>query len=189
MFEAMPSPVKIYYGAESELACPLTVREGRNWLSEYFEGREIKTDSLPEEEPMKEDETPALTLKEVWFRYEKTCPDVLKGVSRQRGEGEPVCGCGRERHGQMHHAQGHMRHHASPTAAKCCIEGKCVSINTKADELFKDNAWLCCRQDPQSLFVKKDGEGGSWRRCCRARADPRRKGQKSVRLKRRSSAM
>ena len=81
MFAAMPSPVQIYYGVDNNLKCPLTVREGRNWLSEIFEDREIKVDSVKEEEYNDDIGTPAIIMKEVWFRYEKSSPDVLKGVN------------------------------------------------------------------------------------------------------------
>ena len=46
MFAAMPAPVQIYYGVtgtdvpEEQLSeVPLTVREGRTWLSRFFEGK------------------------------------------------------------------------------------------------------------------------------------------------------
>ena len=152
MFEAMPSPVKIYYGAESELTCPLTVREGRNWLSEYFEGKEIKTDSLPEEEPMKEDETPALTLKEVWFRYEKDLPDVLKGVSVNVAKGSIFAIVGGNGTGKSTTLKT-ICNICKPYRGKVLIKGKYVE-KYKSGELFKNNLAML-PQDPQSLFVKK----------------------------------
>ena len=36
MFAAMPTPVRVFYGAHGQGACPLTVREGRRWLAEAF---------------------------------------------------------------------------------------------------------------------------------------------------------
>ena len=36
LFSAMPTPVRVFYGAGGEGDCPLTVREGRNWLSKAF---------------------------------------------------------------------------------------------------------------------------------------------------------
>ena len=36
MFAAMPTPVRVFYGSGGEGDCPLTVREGRNWLSRAF---------------------------------------------------------------------------------------------------------------------------------------------------------
>lgn len=37
MFLSMPAPMQIYAGIDNEMPCPLTVREGRQWLSELFE--------------------------------------------------------------------------------------------------------------------------------------------------------
>ena len=82
MFAAMPSPVQIYYGVDNELECPLTVREGRNWLSDVLQDKEMKVTSLVKKEADMDDVgTPAIILKELWFRYEKEAPDVLKGVN------------------------------------------------------------------------------------------------------------
>ena len=36
MFPALPAPVRIFYGADAQGTCPLTVREGRNWLTRQF---------------------------------------------------------------------------------------------------------------------------------------------------------
>ena len=33
MFLSMPVPMQIYAEVESDLPCPLTVREGRNWIT------------------------------------------------------------------------------------------------------------------------------------------------------------
>ena len=54
--------MQIYYGVENDLQCPLTVREGRNWLSSLFDGRKIQVPSIGEE-PRREEETgvPAIT--------------------------------------------------------------------------------------------------------------------------------
>lgn len=83
MFTAMPTPVQVYYGVPNELRCPLTVREGAEWLSQMFEDRELTNKKVEDEQPYCEEDVanPAVSLKEVWFRYEKESPDVLKGVS------------------------------------------------------------------------------------------------------------
>ncbi|MDY4490618.1 MAG: ATP-binding cassette domain-containing protein [Candidatus Faecousia sp.] len=80
MFAAMPTPVRVFYGAGGEGDSPLTVREGRKWLSESFpQGAAVR--ELPAKEPPKSGEKPALEAKELWFRYERESPDVLRGVS------------------------------------------------------------------------------------------------------------
>ncbi len=79
MFPALPAPVRIFYGAQGEGQCPLTVREGRSWLSGRFpQGPRIR--SLPPEAEISPGKIPALELREGWFRYERNGPDVLKGV-------------------------------------------------------------------------------------------------------------
>lgn len=80
MFAAMPTPVRVFYGAGGEGDSPLTVREGRKWLSECFpQGAAVR--ELPAKETPKSGEKPALEAKELWFRYERESPDVLRGVS------------------------------------------------------------------------------------------------------------
>ena len=85
MFAAMPTPVRVFYGAEGEGDCPLTVREGRNWLSNAYSDPKVK--ALPAEVLEDEVANPALSLKELWFRYEKDSPDVLRGVSSEVPKG------------------------------------------------------------------------------------------------------
>lgn len=48
MFTAMPAPVRIFYGAgEQGAASPLTVREGRSWLTEKAAGKSCATPCPP----------------------------------------------------------------------------------------------------------------------------------------------
>lgn len=82
MFTAMPAPVRIFYGAgEQGAASPLTVREGRSWLTEKAAGKKLRDTLPPQPEFPEEIRDPALEVKEIWFRYEKDSPDILKGVS------------------------------------------------------------------------------------------------------------
>ena len=79
MFPALPAPVRIFYGADAQGTCPLTVREGRNWLASQFPTP--PRISAPEAEaPFPAGKIPALEIREGWFRYERTSPDVLKGL-------------------------------------------------------------------------------------------------------------
>ena len=79
MFSALPAPVKIFYTSGSKLPCPLTVREGRNWLAKRFpQAPAVK--SLPPEPEIPKNGVPALELKGGWFRYEKDSPDILRDI-------------------------------------------------------------------------------------------------------------
>ena len=164
MFAAMPSPVQIYYGversdafyggaAEEDSSCPLTVREGRGWLSSFFEDRQISADAVSEPE-QREEETgvPAITLREVWFRYEKNAPDVLKGVSLNVPEGKIFAIVGGNGTGKSTTLKA-ICNICRPYRGQVLIKGKRVE-KYRSDELFKGNLAML-PQDPQSLFVKK----------------------------------
>ena len=78
MFEALPTPTKIYYSLGNNFGnCPITIRDGRKWLEkqqidEHFEFKSGKNRIITET---------ILELKDVWFRYEKNSDDILKGLS------------------------------------------------------------------------------------------------------------
>ena len=50
MFAALPTPTRVFYQSGAEGACPLTVREGRSWLTKTFENRSL-TVLEPDMEP------------------------------------------------------------------------------------------------------------------------------------------
>lgn len=153
MFAAMPSPVQIFYGASGRGECPLTVREGRNWLSEEFKDIPVKADSVPAGEEYDEDiPDPALRLKEVWFRYEKDLPDVLRGVSfsvKKASIFAIVGGNGTGKSTTLKSVTGSVK----PYRGDILINGKSLK-KYKNTELFKGNLSML-PQDPQCLFVKK----------------------------------
>lgn len=153
MFAAMPSPVQIYYGVENDLRCPLTVREGRNWLSNLLKDKEIKVASIEErDEEDEEPKVPAVTLKEVWFRYEKEAPDVLKGVNLQVPKEKIFAIVGGNGTGKSTTLKS-ICNICKPYRGQVLIDGKKID-KYKSSELFKGNLAML-PQDPQSLFVKK----------------------------------
>ena len=150
MFAAMPTPVRVFYGAEGAGDCPLTVREGRTWLSKTYP--EPKVNTLPAEELDDEIENPALSLKELWFRYEKDSPDVLRGVSAEVPAGALfaiVGGNGAGKSTTLKAVCGICK----PYRGKVKVFGKPVE-KYKAAELF-GGCLAMLPQDPKSLFVKK----------------------------------
>ena len=90
MFLAMPAPIRIYGALPDQQECPVTVGEGRQWFSRAAEARGL---IFPEKDPEEEnagirEELWAVELKEVWFKYEKNGPDILKGLSLQVPAGD-----------------------------------------------------------------------------------------------------
>jgi len=151
MFTAMPTPVQVFYGTEGTGKCPLTVREGRNWLSAVFPDKPhysgIQAEELPEEV-----ESPAVSLKELWFRYEKNSPDILRGVSAEIPKGSIaaiVGGNGSGKSTTLKSICGICR----PYRGKVKIFGKPIE-KYKSGALF-DACLAMLPQDPKSLFVKK----------------------------------
>ena len=157
LFCAMPSPVQIFYGVEdgNGADCPLTVREGRGWITELFNDKKIKFTALEEETYEPEKISPkeaALWIKEVWFRYDKNLPDVLRGVNMKVPRGDLfaiVGGNGTGKSTTLKAICGINK----PYRGKVFIEGKEIG-KYKTKELFTNNLAML-PQDPQSLFVKK----------------------------------
>ena len=87
ILSAMPSSVRLYHSLRGKGSCPLTVREGRRFLQDNF-GNKIT--SLPDEKYVY-NKNAVLEFKEVFFRYERNLPDVLKGINLSVYENEIFC--------------------------------------------------------------------------------------------------
>lgn len=151
MFAAMPSPVRVYYGAGGTGESPLTVRQGRSWLSRRFPNRP-KKDAIAAPPLPEEVKDPALVLKELWFRYEKDSPDILRGVSAEIPTGSLYAilgGNGAGKSTTLKAISGICR----PYRGKVTLFGKPVE-KYKSSELFH-GCLAMLPQDPKSLFVKK----------------------------------
>ena len=151
MFAAMPTPVRVYYGAGGTGESPLTVRQGRSWLSRRFPNRP-KKDAIAAPPLPEEVKDPALVLKELWFRYEKDSPDILRGVSAEIPSGSLYAilgGNGAGKSTTLKAISGICR----PYRGKVTLFGKPVD-KYKSSELFH-GCLAMLPQDPKSLFVKK----------------------------------
>ena len=151
MFAAMPTPVRVFYGAGGEGDCPLTVREGRNWLSKAFT-EAPKTAAFPADHMEEEIEKPALSLKELWFRYEKDSPDILRGVSAEVPAGSLYAIVGGNGAGKSTTLKA-ICGICKPYRGSVKVFGKPVN-KYKSSELF-GGCLAMLPQDPKSLFVKK----------------------------------
>lgn len=89
MLHSMPTPMRIWSSLNWDSPCPLTVSDGRSQLSWWAEDHDLR--SVPEQAGQLPNKEPCITLDEVWFRYEKESPDILKGVSMKAYPGELVC--------------------------------------------------------------------------------------------------
>lgn len=166
MFAAMPTPVQIYYGVKQKeegkkeinaKGCPLTVREGAEWLDGVFAEKKPEITEVKEPEAgMQTDpddiKDPAVLVKEAWFRYEKDSPDILKGINLQVPKGTLyaiVGGNGTGKSTTLKTISGICR----PYRGKVILNGKKLD-KYRSGELFHGTLAML-PQDPQSLFARK----------------------------------
>ena len=151
LFSALPAPVRVYYAVNPAGWCPLTVREGRAWLSEEFpEGASV--DALPEPACPDTDGEAALVIKECWLRYTRTGPDVLRGLNLRVPRGSLFAILG-----------------GNGTGKSTALKAVCGSVKAyrgsieilgkrqrdyRPGELFR-GCLSMLPQDPRSLFVKE----------------------------------
>ena len=151
MFTAMPTPVRVFYGAAGVGECPLTVREGRSWLSKAFP-QTPQYPAIPAPELSEETAPSALSLKELWFRYEKDSPDILRGVSAEVPKGSLYAILG---------GNGAGKSTTLKTICGICkpYRGKVTLFGKQIDKYKNRQLFSHCLamlpQDPKSLFVKK----------------------------------
>ena len=91
---ALPAPTRVWAGVDSSLPCPLTIAQGRAFLSQV-----PKPNPLPPQ-PEHTSGPVVLQAQEVWFRYQRQGDDILRGLSLQAGRGECLAvvggnGCGK----------------------------------------------------------------------------------------------
>ncbi|MDR0468635.1 MAG: ATP-binding cassette domain-containing protein, partial [Peptococcaceae bacterium] len=136
MFFAMPAPMRVWAACDSGDDCPVTVRDGAIWLAAQPVNREL----MPKETTFGTPQglKPAVELEEVWFKYEKALPDVIKGLSFRARFGEITAILGGNGTGK--------------TTALSLIAG----INTPYRGAVRTDAeTYTLPQNPQALFVAK----------------------------------
>lgn len=136
MFLAMPTAMRVWAGVETDLPCPLTVRDGSDFLSARNKEKEI----LPLAAEQKHTYSDEITLQcdEIWFRYEKDLPDVVKGFSLSLHKGEFYAILGGNGAGKTTSLK-------AISGLRSAYRGT-VQINGKVGML---------PQNPQALFVKR----------------------------------
>ena len=145
MFASMPTPMQVYAAVPNSQHCPVTVRDGRDWLDGFAKTTPLK--AVPAENiPARKSETPAAKLEEVWFRYEQDSPDITKGLDLEVYPGELVAILGGNGAGK------------STTLSLLAglhkpYRGK-VSLFGKEGTQPRPGLLGVLPQDPKSLFVK-----------------------------------
>lgn len=176
MFYGLPSVMKIYSACggsrmerglkrseNGERIAPLTIRDGRLWLeavlgepdeSKPFDIQEESESLFPAQDPKKE-ETSILTMKDVWFQYDRGSEPVLRGLNLDVKEGELFClmgGNGAGKSTTLKAAAGILK----PQRGKVTVDGLTVT----KDNLPKISGSIMAMvpQNPQALFTEITAE-------------------------------
>lgn len=138
MYSALPTPMRVYGLTDGTADYPLNVCEGRCWLEKYNENHTAQIDKIPTEPVLNEEAETAIELKDVWFRYEKKSPDVIKGLNFKAEKGKFFAIVGGNGTGK--------------TTALSLIAG--INKPYRGKITLNGNVGLL-PQNPQALFVKK----------------------------------
>ena len=176
MFLSMPAPMQIYAAVDTKLSCPLTVREGREFVTQLMEGAGCpagegnRTDSSVTEElsgkkqkkmPGKNGHEDAqetverikeIEVRDVWFRYEKESADVVQDLSLTVYEGEFFALVGGNGTGKSTTLSLLSRVRV-PYRGRILLHGRDIRRYTD-DQLYRGYLGVL-PQNPQSMFIKK----------------------------------
>ena len=144
----LPSAVRIYNALGIDDVCPLTVREGRDFLERHFPPAEPTDDA---DASYAHNDEVALEMKNVFFRYERSLPDVLRGASLCVYKGEFYCllgGNGTGKTTTLNVLAGLNRAYRG----KGRIAGRPIG-DYKNGALYRGNLALL-PQNPQTVFVR-----------------------------------
>ena len=135
MFLAMPAAMRVWASVRSGADCPVTVREGRDFLRIWHKDHPLRP--LPEEVRPARGE-PVLEGRGLFFRYEPALPDVVKGLDITVCRGEFVALLG--------------GNGAGKTTSLHLLSG---ALTPQRGEVRRTGRIGALPQNPQALFVKK----------------------------------
>jgi len=153
MFLAMPTAMRVWAASESEPPCPVTVRDGRRWLSDFSKSHSFKAlpdAAAPESfesrkaEKASSGKNPAAempaaaVLEHVWFKYEEESPDVIRDLSLRLPKGKLTALLG--------------GNGAGKTTALLILAGMRKPYRGKVNISVKTGL---LPQNPQTVFLKK----------------------------------
>ena len=141
----LPSAVRIFNQLNISDECPLTVKEGRDFLENHFVARDTEVEEYIHDNDI------AVELKSVSFRYEKNSPDILRDASLKIYSGEffsIIGGNGAGKTTMLNLISGLKK----PYRGRITVNGKDIK-EYKGNSLYRNNiAYL--PQNPTTLFSK-----------------------------------
>ncbi|MBQ3180209.1 MAG: ATP-binding cassette domain-containing protein, partial [Firmicutes bacterium] len=136
MFLAMPTAMRVWAAVPNEAECPVTVREGRDWLTGFAAANPLA--DIPDEPHYAYPGDIAITADDLWFKYEKDAPDIVKGLSLNVRQGEFMALLG-----------------GNGTGKTTSLKMLAGLLQPYRGQVRINGSVGVLPQDPQSLFVKK----------------------------------
>ncbi len=179
MFYGLPAVMKIYYKCkasgvpgllrEGREIAPLTIRDGRLWLEQILgektfdiaQRQRAENGKVPRKARANKQENTKNTKKDIneniidaqnlWFRYERNAPDVLRGLNVEAKEAELFCLLGGNGVGKSTTLKA-ISGQLFPQSGSITVDGLKVTKNNIKD-LFHGRLAMV-PQNPQALFTE-----------------------------------
>lgn len=155
LFEGLPTAVRLFKATGGKGACPLTVKDGKNYVKTNFaknftadyDDENIGADKKADKES---DRETAVEIQNGFFRYEKSSPDILDDLSLKIYKNEILCVFGANGAGKttlLRVLSGTRRLYKG----KYRLWGK--KIKEYGNSLYRKNL-TALPQNPHNLFLK-----------------------------------
>ncbi len=166
MFYGLPAVMRMFAPLEQVREnSPLTIREGRIRMEHFMEElseekrpkavwdieKNVRTAVKAEKKQRRIKKEPVIVLKDLWFRYEKKLPDILRGLSLEVYRGEWYCLLGGNGTGKSTTLKA-ICNILTPQRGRILVDGILVKKETEK-QLF-DHRLAMVPQNPQSLFTE-----------------------------------
>lgn len=147
LFWSMPTATRLYHTLCASGEMPLTQREGRRFVEQNYGNRIRALERARDQQSDK----PALEFKNVYFRYGRDLPDVLRGLSLKVYEGEIFCILGGN-------GSGKTTAFAAAAGLRKIYNGQIKIFGKKIKEYSGQELYRNCLtlmpQDVQSVFLR-----------------------------------
>lgn len=148
LYCGFPTAARIWNGLDIDCDCPTSVKEGKEFIETYFTPNHTAFSDNTSHTAAK----PALNVKDIWYRYEKSSPDILTNASFSIYRGEIFSLLGANGSGKttiLNLLSGLEK----PYRGKIYINGKNIS-QFKNNSLYR-KCLSCLPQNPKHLFIKE----------------------------------
>lgn len=145
----LPTPLRLWKLLDNKSPCPCNIAQGRSWLKDYIETHET-IPLYPEEQPACGENV--IDLYDIWFRYQKDSPDVLKNLNLHVQKGEIVAILGGNGAGKSTLLSVINRTN-KPYHGKRTVSGKCLLMPQNPQFLLSGNT---LRQSLTEMVLHND---------------------------------